>query len=372
MMLELPLLDESRRQLDICNACRYCEGLCAVFPAIERRRFFEQGDITYIASLCHDCRSCYDACPYAPPHELAVDIPLLLSTVRERTHAHYAWPRWLAARVDRRLSSAVALMLAVVGLVVTITILLGGVDSFFAVRAGPGSFYEVVPWLAMLIPFMTLSLAVVAIMAQSGWRFWRDMATPQVGGPPAKGGPRSLVESILDAAGLRYLRGGGPGCTYPQERPNARRRLFHSLVFYGFIAAFISTASAALMQDVFGLMPPYDFLSVPVVLGTVGGVAMIAGCIGLVVLKHSADPDRIAPGMRTMDVAFLGALVAVNVTGFAVLGLRESAALGLVLTIHLGCTAALYLTLPYGKFAHAMYRSLALIRHRRELAAEEG
>jgi citrate/tricarballylate utilization protein len=23
---------EARRQMEICNACRYCEGYCAVFP----------------------------------------------------------------------------------------------------------------------------------------------------------------------------------------------------------------------------------------------------------------------------------------------------------------------------------------------------
>ena len=29
---------EADRQLTICNACRYCEGYCAVFPALERQR----------------------------------------------------------------------------------------------------------------------------------------------------------------------------------------------------------------------------------------------------------------------------------------------------------------------------------------------
>ncbi|MEN9982830.1 MAG: Citrate utilization protein, partial [Pseudomonadota bacterium] len=27
---------EVARQLQICNACRYCEGFCAVFPAMTR------------------------------------------------------------------------------------------------------------------------------------------------------------------------------------------------------------------------------------------------------------------------------------------------------------------------------------------------
>lgn len=368
-MLELPLLIEARRQLDVCNACRYCEGICAVFPALERRSFFNEGDVTYLASLCHDCRSCFDVCPYAPPHELAVDIPQLMSTVRERTHSTYAWPRWLASRVDRRLTWALLLALAATAFVVAATIVGSGVDRLFAVHSGPGSFYEVVPWLAMMVPFMLLSLAAIAVMLQAGFRFWRDTGRSASTGPPREVG--SFVRAAVDAATLRYLRGGGPGCNYPDERPNMRRRVFHSLVFYGFISAFIATVAAAIMQDVFGLLPPYPPLSVPVILGSLGGAAMIAGAAGLLMMKSQSDPDRIAPRLRTMDVAFLLVLVLVNVSGFVVLWLRETAAMGISLNVHLGLVAALYISMPYGKFAHAVYRTLALLRNSSEIRSEE-
>ena len=29
------VVDEARRSMEICNACRYCEGYCPVFPAME-------------------------------------------------------------------------------------------------------------------------------------------------------------------------------------------------------------------------------------------------------------------------------------------------------------------------------------------------
>ena len=35
--------EEAARQMSVCNACRYCEGLCAVFPAMELRRDFIEG-----------------------------------------------------------------------------------------------------------------------------------------------------------------------------------------------------------------------------------------------------------------------------------------------------------------------------------------
>src|SRR5262252_7644570 len=79
-------------QLEVCNACRYCEGYCAVFPALERRRRFSAPDVVYLANLCHDCRACFYACMYAPPHEFGVNIPKALAEVREQTYAQYALP----------------------------------------------------------------------------------------------------------------------------------------------------------------------------------------------------------------------------------------------------------------------------------------
>lgn len=47
-------VQEARRQIEICNACRYCEGYCSVFPAINRQRAFADGDITQLANLCQN------------------------------------------------------------------------------------------------------------------------------------------------------------------------------------------------------------------------------------------------------------------------------------------------------------------------------
>ena len=47
------LHDESRRLMTICNACRYCEGFCGVFPAMMRQKTFTDQDLDYLANLCH-------------------------------------------------------------------------------------------------------------------------------------------------------------------------------------------------------------------------------------------------------------------------------------------------------------------------------
>ncbi len=92
---------EVARQLQICNACRYCEGFCAMFPAMTRRLEFVKADIHYLANLCHNCGACLHACQYAPPHEFAVNVPQAMAQVRAQTYADYAWPPALGALYKR-------------------------------------------------------------------------------------------------------------------------------------------------------------------------------------------------------------------------------------------------------------------------------
>ena len=80
---------EADRQLTVCNACRYCEGYCAVFPAMEKHRTFLKEDIVYMANLCFECRACYYACQFAPPHEYGINIPQALAEVRVETYSEY-------------------------------------------------------------------------------------------------------------------------------------------------------------------------------------------------------------------------------------------------------------------------------------------
>ena len=106
---------EVARQMTICNACRYWEGFCAVFPAMTRRLEFGKADVHFLANLCHNCGACLHACQYAPPHEFAVNVPRAMATVRGQTYADYAWPPALGALYQRNglaLSVALALGLA--------------------------------------------------------------------------------------------------------------------------------------------------------------------------------------------------------------------------------------------------------------------
>jgi citrate/tricarballylate utilization protein len=93
---------------------------------------------------------------------------------------------------------------------------------------------------------------------------------------------------------------------------------------------------------------------------------MIAGSAGLAWIKASADP---AFDASPKDYSFLGLLFAVAFSGLALLSLRDTPAMGMLLATHLGCVVGLFATLPYGKFAHAPYRAAALLRAAMESAS---
>jgi citrate/tricarballylate utilization protein len=239
--------------------------------------------------------------------------------------------------------------------------------GLFRELRGPGAFYEVVPWLAMFVPAMALSLYGLAVIGIGVARFWRDLDRSLGAGFHL----RAIASATADVLVLRQMRGGGPGCTYPDERPSHARVVYHQLVFYGFLLTFASTTMAAFTQEILGILPPYPVLSPIVLSGTVGGVLQVLGCTGLLALKLRATTVPASPPMRRLDVAFLALLLLVNLTGLVLLLLRETAAMGMLLAIHLGAVAGLFLTMPYGKFVHAGYRYAALVRNRREERLEE-
>jgi citrate/tricarballylate utilization protein len=124
-----------------------------------------------------------------------------------------------------------------------------------------------------------------------------------------------------------------------------------------------STTVAAIYHDILHWEAPYPLTSVPVVLGTLGGIGLVIGTSGLLYLKWRADRIPSAPTMTRMDVSFILILWLTAVSGLLLLAFRETAAMGTLLVIHLGIVAAFFIMLPYGKFAHVVYRYAALVRN---------
>jgi citrate/tricarballylate utilization protein len=356
------ILEETDRLMTVCNSCRYCEGLCAVFPAMEMRRAFSDGDLNYLANLCHGCGACYVDCQFSPPHEFNVNVPKTLAIARAESYAAYAWPRALAGLFAR--NGLVISLIAAASVAAFIFGFAAVHDPavLYGVHTGPGAFYQLMPHKAMVALFSAAFLYAIVALIMSMRAFWRDIGEP-VG---MKTNAKSLLQAIRDAGELRYLDGGGVGCFNEGEKPTDRRRIYHHLTFYGFALCFAATCVATLYHYLLGREAPYPWWDLPVVLGTLGGIGLLIGPIGLLAAKSQRDPVLVDEQRNGMDLAFIAMLFLTALTGLVLLVLRETAAMGPLLAIHLGAVFALFITLPYGKFVHGIYRFVALVRYARE------
>ena len=344
---------EVGRVMQICNACRYCEGFCAVFPAMTRRLEFGKADIHYLANLCHNCGACLHACQYALPHEFAVNVPQAMAKVRADTYSEFAWPRVLGVLYRRNgltLSLATAAGLA---LFLVLAVARNG-SLFHAPMAG--NFYAVFPHNLMVAMFGAVFGFAMLALAIGTTRFYFG-----IGAVKASGG--AMAEAAHDVLRLKYLGGGhGEGCNEADDAFSLWRRRFHHATFYGFMLCFASTSVATFYHYVFKLPAPYALTSVPVLLGIIGGIGLLIGPVGLLWLNLHRHPEHGDALQKPMDRGFIALLFFVSLTGLALMIWRDSGAMALLLAIHLGVVMALFLTLPYGKFAHGFYRCVALLK----------
>jgi len=348
---------EVARQMQICNACRYCEGFCAVFPAMTRRLEFGKADIHYLANLCHNCGACLHACQYAPPHEFAVNVPQAMAQVRVLTYAEYAWPPALGRLYQR---NGLTLTLALAAGLALFLLLAITMKATLWQQLPPGGFYQVFPHDLMVAMFAPIFLFALLALALGVRCFWKDISP----GDRAKDAPGSAVsEAARDALLLKYLDGGhGQGCNEADDAFSLWRRRFHHFTFYGFLLCFAATSAAALYHYIFGWSAPYALASLPVLLGTAGGIGLLIGPAGLLWLNLGRHPLHGDAAQKPMDRGFLALLFLASVSGLALLAWRDSNATTLLLALHLGVAMAIFLTLPYGKFAHGIYRSAALLK----------
>ena len=355
-MLPNELMHEGEHLMTVCNACRYCEGYCAVWQAMERRLVFKESDLNYLANLCHNCSECYYACQYAPPHEFDINPPKTLAKIRAYTYELYVWPQPLAKAF--RKNGLLVSLLTVVVLIGFLVAASASVGSRLWQPVRGGDVYEIIPHEVMTLTFAAVGLFAALALLIGFLRFWRNVGEAYSG----IADPAALARAAKDVLRLENLDNGGAGCTYPGAESSQSLRWFHHLTFYGFLSCFVATTLGAIYYYGLGWHGPYGYTSWPVLFGTLGGIGLVIGPIGLFVLKQRSNREIEDESQYGMDVSFIVLLLLTSISGLLLLFLRDSAAMGTLLLVHLGIVMALFLTLPYGKFVHGIYRSAALLK----------
>ena len=350
---------EVARQMQICNACRYCEGFCAVFPAMTRRLEFGKADIHFLANLCHNCGACLHACQYAPPHEFAVNVPQAMAQVRGQTYVDYAWPPALGRLYQRNgltLSLALAAGLA---LFLLLALALNGTLWGGDLR---GNFYSLFPHNLLVGMFAPVFLWAVLALGLGVRRFWRDV-TPATSGLPvtlAGSGRGDRRRAAAEVPGRR-----------PRRRLPQRRRRLHA-VAAARPSPDLLRLHAVLCRHQRGHAVPLRLRLVSALRPAQPAQAAGRGRRREPAAGHGgAVPAEPAGAIRSTATrrksrwtcGFIALLFFTSLTGLALWLARGTPALAALLAIHLGVVMALFATLPYGKFAHGIFRTASLLRH---------
>lgn len=348
--------EQVKQALQICNACRYCESFCAVFPAMTKRLEFNQADIHYMANLCHNCGACLHACQYAPPHEFGVNIPQAMAQVRLETYQKFAVPESFGKLYQKAgITLVSALVITFIFFMLAGTIIQG--NDLFGLYEG--NFYAIFPHNFLALLFGSVFGIAFILLGLGIRKFWNQTSEVVLGGVEQP----DILQAAKNVLTLKYLDGGhGKGCNEEDDRYTLIRRRFHHFTMYGFLLCFLATIVATGYHYFLNLHAPYPILSLPVILGTLGGIGLVIGPVGLLYLNIKRDPQHGDAKQKPMDRGFIFLLLLISITGLALLAFRDSTLMALLLIAHLATVMTFFLTIPFGKFAHGFYRSAALLK----------
>ena len=371
-----PDLDWKRRiigldahDLSLCYQCGTCTAVCPVstadnpFPRKEmvwvqwglKERALGNASIW----LCHQCGTCNAYCPRdAKPSNV-------MAALRDDSIAHYAVPRFLG----RALNDPRALPLLFAIPAVIFLAILGGLGHLTSLPEGRIVFSRFMPIAYIEVVFVAaMALSLLGAVA-SGARYWRAMGAAT---PP---GGRGARVDLLGTLGQIFRHRRFDQCgDVPGTRRTHKEHLHrsHMAVFYGFLGLVVTTTSVGIGIYAFGYLTPWPLWHPVKILGNLSGAAVIAA-VGVFLWRRIADQRRAGKSTYS-DWLFLTILGLTTLTGFfcqwlRLAGLRAAYPMYFV---HLVLIFFLLVYIPYSKFAHLVYRTLAMLHASRSAAPADG
>jgi heterodisulfide reductase subunit C len=335
-----------------CYNCGTCTAICplseenAEFPRTLIRYAIIGAEEKLLSSpriwLCYYCGECSDSCPRD------ADPGAFLMAARRYATRQYSWGKVASVFYDNRVSSAAGIVALTLVAIFGFLLMMGNptfsspnLQAFFSFQV----LHDVGLVLGVLLGLSVLA-NVAIMMRYLHFNGHRDV--------PITGRIRiwvsSLVNSLAKAAlaQTNYLK-----CT------NRNRYVAHMALFWGFVGLAVATT----VDFVIGLgkvplypVPPQRML------GILSGIAFTAGA-GYYLLKRFKKDERHVKLSHFSDWVFVVLMLLAGVSGL-LLTLSMYADSGVVAyslyAIHLVVVFDLILLAPFTKFAHAVYRPLAI------------
>lgn len=340
-----------------CYQCATCSVACRVspdnqpFPRKEmiwaqwglKDRLMNDPDIW----LCHQCNDCSTLCPRgANPGDL-------LKAVRKMHIESTCWPGFLGKLVGEPSMFVLAMGIPVV----VVLLLVYFFNSFNFSGPSPvnyGAFINYVP--IQVIYTLALVFAVVSLVI-SLKRYWNSL---EAGNPvEVQGARKGFVPSLIEA--LKEIL---PHTTFKDCEANNIRYAAHLLTFWGMIGLFVTTAIVAFNIDILHLKPPSQNGPGTIAIKILGNASAVAFILGIVIMtvRRLTVPDQ-AGSSAYFDWLFLFVIGGTGLTGLITELVRWGGSVSgayFFYMVHLMFVLALLLYLPFLKFAHLGYRTVAI------------
>jgi quinone-modifying oxidoreductase subunit QmoC len=345
--------------LSVCYQCGTCTAVCPVsttenpFPRKEmvwvQWGMKEQALGNASIWLCHQCGTCNTYCPRdAKPSNV-------MAALRDDSIGHYAVPAVMGrALADPRYLPLLFAIPAVIFLGI-----LGWLGHLTALPEGRIVFSRFLPIALIEVIFVAGMALSLTGAAMGGARYWRAMKAGAASADPGGAGA-SLMRTLVDI--LRHRRFSQCRET-PGTRATHKEHLHHThlLVFYGFLGLVATTTSVGIGIYAFGYLTPWPLWHPVKILGNVSGVAVL-GAVAIFLWRRIADRKQAGKSTYS-DWLFPSILGLTTLTGFLSEWLRlgDLSIAYPVYVVHLLFVFFLLVYIPYGKFAHLVYRSLAML-----------
>jgi ferredoxin len=335
-----------------CYNCGTCTAICPVseenaeFPRTLIRYAIIGAEDRLLASpalwLCYYCGECSDSCPRD------ADPGAFLMAARRYATTQYSWGKVASVFYNSRVSSATSFL----------ALTLIAVFGFMLLKGNP-TFSS--PNLQSLFSFQILHDAGLVLGGLLGLSVLLDLAImmryvrlDDHSGIPMPTRLRiwasSLINSVISSSLVQrsYLK-----CT------NRNRYLAHMALFWGFIGMALATSIDFMIG--LGKVPLYP-IPPQRLLGIISGLAFTTGA-GYYLLKRLRKNERHVESSHLSDWIFVGLMLLAGVSGLLLttaLYVGSGVTTYSLYAFHLVIVFDLLLLAPFTKFAHAVYRPLAL------------
>ncbi len=338
----------SKAPLNECMQCGTCSVVCSLapdekpFPRKEmiwagwgmKQNLMANTDVW----LCHQCGDCSTYCPRG------VKPSDVLAAVRQLAYIHYARPRFMGIMLSKPAWLPVALLVPVV--IISLILTLAGT---FTIPDGPVNYSHFFPHAWLNGSFSLITFAAYGLAFSGLLKFWNDLKLAYPETKPARGFIPSLF--TLRKQILTHTHFGS--CS-----ANKLRRWAHMLVFYGFILLLLVTAYAIYAAISYNY--PLRLTNPFKLLGNMAAIMLIAG-LGIMMVTRLLNKQKTSIG-NYQDWLLLISMFLLTISGVVVELARFqnwTSAYHLYF-FHLVCVWFVIIYLPYTKFGHLLYRSIAM------------